>query len=176
MDEEFIYELKVPLERVAVLIGTSGQVKSQIEKATNTTISVDSAEGDVVIKGDDGLNIFTAKEVVIAIARGFNPECAMLLLKPDYTLEVIIVKEYAKSKKSMLRLKGRVIGHEGKSRRMIELQTRCFISVFGKTVSIVGEIEACHIARTAVDMLLTGSQHANVFRWLEKKMKDKKEL
>ena len=53
----------------------------------------------------------------MAIARGFNPELSLLLLKPDYAFEIVQIKDYAKTKNSMLRLKGRVIGQEGKSRK-----------------------------------------------------------
>ena len=33
---DYSYELKIPLARVAVVIGTHGKVKKEIEEATNT--------------------------------------------------------------------------------------------------------------------------------------------
>jgi len=84
--EELLHELKIPKERVAVLIGKSGETKKEIEKATKTHIEVDSKEGDIFIKANDGLAIYTAKEVITAIGRGFNPEIALLLLKVDYSI------------------------------------------------------------------------------------------
>ena len=112
---EFRYELKIPKERVAVLIGKKGETKREVEIATKSKITVDSQEGDVFISGEDGLGLFNANEVIKAIGRGFNPDVALLLLKPDYVFEPINIKDYAKSKNSELRLKGRVIGKEGKS-------------------------------------------------------------
>jgi ribosomal RNA assembly protein len=47
---EYMYELKIPKERIAVLIGTKGEIKKQIEDATGTHIDVDSNEGDVFLK------------------------------------------------------------------------------------------------------------------------------
>ena len=74
----------------------------------------------------------------------------------------------------MLRLKGRVIGREGKSRKLIEELTECNISVFGKTISIIGLPESAANARQAVESLLRGSTHSNVYNWLEKRRREMK--
>ncbi len=124
------------------------------------------------IKGDDGLKLYTAREIVRSIARGFNPKIALLLLKTDYALEIIDMKEIAgKSKNTLMRLKGRVIGKGGKSREEIERLTDCHISVYGKTVGIIGETVQVAVARKAVAMLLQGSMHKTVYRFLEKQKK-----
>ena len=172
MNEEFSYELKIPEERVAVLIGTDGEIKKEIEEATNSQIDV-SKEGDVTITGSDGLSLFTAKEIVHAVARGFNPKIALLLIKPDYALEIIDMKDVAgKSKNTLLRLKGRVIGKGGKSREEIERLTDTYISVYGKTIGIIGETGQVSLAHQAIGMLLGGSMHKTVFNFLEKKKKE----
>ncbi|MBI2651910.1 RNA-processing protein [Candidatus Woesearchaeota archaeon] len=172
---EYSYELKVPKNRVAVIIGKGGSVKKEIEEATNTKLDVDSKEGDVFISGEDALGLYTAREMIKAIGRGFNPEIAKLLLKADYVFEVVDLSEYVgKSKEAMLRLKGRVIGKEGKSRKLIEELTECNISVFGKTISIIGLPESAANARQAVESLLRGSTHANVYKWLEKRRRELK--
>ena len=172
---EYSYELRVPKNRVAVIIGKEGTVKKEIEAATKTKLTIDSKEGDVFVSGDDALGLYTAREIIKAIGRGFNPEIARLLLKPDYIFEVVDLREYVgKSKDAMLRLKGRVIGKEGKSRRLIEELAECNISVFGKTISIIGEPESAASARHAVESLLSGSTHANVYKWLERRRRDMK--
>lgn len=170
---EYSYELKVPKNRVAVIIGKEGSIKKDIEESTNTKLNIDSKEGDVFVSGEDALGLYTAREIIKAIGRGFNPEIAKLLLKTDYVLEVVDVSEYVgKSKEAMLRLKGRVIGKEGKSRRLIEELAECNISVFGKTISIIGLPESTSNARQAVESLLRGSTHANVYKWLERRRRD----
>ncbi len=165
---EFRHELKIPTGRLAVLIGKKGEVKDRIEKATNTKIKVDSDEGDIFIEGKDGLGIYTANEVISAIGRGFNPERALLLLKTDYVYEQINMNDHAKTKKTLQRLKGRVIGSEGKCRKLIEELAECDICVYGKTIGIIGETDCVAVAKRAIEMLLKGSQHATVYRWLEK--------
>ena len=173
--EEFSYELKIPKERIAVLIGREGEVKKGIEQDTNTTVKVDSKEGDVFIYGKDALGLYSCREVVRSIGRGFNPEIAKLLLKQDYTLETIQLNEFTgKSRNNLLRIKGRVIGREGKSRKLIEELSEAYISVYGKTIGIIGMPEAASMAKRAVEALLRGSTHANVYKWLEKKRRELK--
>ena len=170
--EEFSYEVKIPQERVAVLIGKDGATKKEVENLTHCTLDI-SAEGDVVIKGNDGLEVFTVKEIVRAIARGFNPKIAIQLQNTDYALEMIDMKDIAgKSKNTMERLKGRVIGKAGKSREEIERLTDCSISVYGKTIGIIGQADNVALARQAVAMLLQGSMHKSVYQFLERKKKE----
>src|SRR3989344_3957087 len=171
-EEEYNYELKIPQERVAVLIGTNGETKKEIEKLTESRLEI-SPEGDVIITGSDGVMLYTTKEIIKAIARGFNPKVALLLLKQDYALEMIDLKDVAgKSKNMMERLKGRVIGKAGKSREEIERLTETRISVYGKTIGIIGETMQVSIAHQAIGMLLGGSMHKTVYQFLEKKRKE----
>lgn len=171
-EEEFLYELKIPEERVAVLIGTDGKTKKEVEEETQSKLDI-TKEGDVAITGDDGLKLFTAREIVRAVARGFNPKIALLLVKPDYNLEIIDMKDIAgKSKNTMQRLKGRVIGKGGKSREEVERLSETYISVYGKTIGIIGETVHVAIAHQAISMLLGGSMHKTVYQFLEKKRKE----
>lgn len=165
---EYRVELKMPKSRIAVLIGPKGEVKKQVEEATRTRITIDSSEGDVTLTSKDSIGLYQTKEIVTAIARGFSPEHAMLLLHPDYMLDMLDLKDYSKTKNSMIRLKGRVIGSEGKSRKVIEELTETNICVFGKTISLIGRAENVALARHAVGSLLKGSPHSTVYRWLER--------
>ena len=171
----YSYELKIPQERVAVLIGKNGEVKKTIESDTKTQIKVDSLEGDIFVSGTDALGLYTSKEIIRAIGRGFNPKIAKLLLKQDYVFEYIELNEYTgKSKNTLLRLKGRVIGKEGKSRQLIEELTESYISIYGKTICIIGTAESAAMAKRAVEALLKGSTHASVYKWLEQKRREMK--
>ena len=166
------YDLRIPQERVAVLIGKDGEIKKQIEEQTKCKIDV-TADGDVNLQGEDGLLLYTTREIVKAIGRGFNPKIALLLMKTDYALEIIDLKDLVgKNKNDLERVKGRVIGKGGKSREELERLTNTYISVYGKTVGIIGELDQVTIARQGVAKLLEGSMHTTVFRFLEKKKKE----
>jgi len=168
----FAYELKIPKERVAVLIGKKGELKRQLERATKTKMAIDSDEGDVTITGEDALLLYSCREVIRAIGRGFNPDIAMQMLKQDYGIELINLADFARNPNDMERLRGRVIGEGGKSRKTIEDLTFTHISVYGKTIGIIGQFEHIPNARKAVEALLAGRKHGTVYKFLERKRKE----
>ncbi|ACX72051.1 KH domain protein [Methanocaldococcus vulcanius M7] len=163
--------LKIPKDRIGVLIGKKGSVKKAIEEELGVKLEIDE-DGTVTIYGTDKqkdqLAVWKAKDIVRAIGRGFNPEIALRLVSDDYVLEIIDIEDYASSENSLRRLKGRVIGKEGKSRRYIEGLTGANVSVYGKTVAIVGEHEPVQVAKEAVEMLLRGASHAKTYKFLER--------
>ena len=172
--EEYSYELRIPRERVAVLIGKKGETKRGLEHQTKTKINVNSEEGDVKITGKDALLLYLTREIIRAIGRGFSPEAALQLLKQDYAFEIIPIVDFARNPNDFERLRGRVIGEGGKSRKKIEELTQTTICVFGKTIGIIGQAEYIIDARRAVESLLSGSPHAHVYKWLEKRRKERK--
>jgi len=172
--------MKIPRERIGALIGPDGRVKERIEKKLSVELSVGSKTGDVTISlkptAQDPSVLFRAKEVITAIGRGFSPEYAFRLLnEEDAVLEVIDLSEIVgKSQSDHKRLKGRVIGKEGKTRRIIEELTEANVSVYGHTISIIGDMDQAEVAREAIWMLIKGSQHHTVYRFLHKKRRELK--
>lgn len=170
---EFSYEVKIPKERVAVLLGTKGSMKKKIEKSLDIRLNVDSEEGDVVLQGEDSLSLMTGQNIVKAIGRGFNPEIAIELLDEENCLELINIDDYSgDSKDKIIRLRARVIGTGGKARTTIEELTGTKIVVYGKTIGMIGNYEGVALARKAFESLLGGSRHTTVYIWLEKHRKD----
>ncbi|HYD03468.1 MAG TPA: KH domain-containing protein [Alphaproteobacteria bacterium] len=170
-DEQYSYDLRITKDRIAVLIGAKGETKNDLEKETGCKIHIDSSEGDVTLTGSDAIKLFALREVIKAISRGFNPDLAKQLFKQDYILEVISLNDYSKEKSHQQRLKGRVIGLEGKSRNTLESLTECSVSVYGKTIAMIGSVENIGNCKRAVESLLGGSPHANVYKWLERQKK-----
>ncbi|MBI4139582.1 RNA-processing protein [Candidatus Woesearchaeota archaeon] len=167
--QEFRYDLKIPRERVAVIIGKDGSTKRALESLTTTRINVDSDSGEIVITGSDTLLLYQTREIVRAIARGFNPDIAQQLIKQDYSLEVLNLQDYSRNPNDLERLKGRIIGQDGKARRTIEELTKTSLCVYGKTISIIGYVEDISVARRAVESLLAGSRHGNVYKKIERR-------
>ena len=173
--------MKIGKKRIAVIIGKSGQTKEEIERTLGVKIDIDSKTGECEIKpalSDSNLNplnIFIAQKVIDAINRGFNPIKAMKLLESDYELEIFnLVSILGKSDKRIKRIKGRIIGRNGEMRKAIERYAECFISVYGKTVSIISDYENLQIARKAVSMIINGMPHHSVLKFLENKYNEKK--
>jgi len=167
--------VKIPKERIGVLIGSKGNVKETIERELMVDLNINSRSGDVEItlkdEAEDPSLLFRAKDVVLAIGRGFSPEKAFRLIREDDTfLEIIDLRDiFGRSQSDIVRVKGRIIGKDGKARRIIEEMSEALISVYGHTVSIIGTIEQIEIAREAIKLLIKGSQHKTVYRFLQRK-------
>ncbi|MDV3278195.1 MAG: KH domain-containing protein [Nitrososphaerales archaeon] len=167
----FEQTVRVPLERVGALIGREGVTKKQLEDELGIELTVDSKEGVVSVKATsvDKADPFTAVRVVEAIGRGFSPQRARRLAEEGVGLEVMDLRDYGgNNTNSLARIRGRVIGLKGKSRRVIEELTQCYLSVYGRTVSIIGDAAEVQLASEAVKMLASGSQHRTVYNMLQK--------
>jgi ribosomal RNA assembly protein len=167
----FEQTVKVPTERVGVIIGKDGATRKSLEEDLGVELTVDSREGTVRVKADSvgEADPLTAVRVIEAIGRGFSPQRARRLLEEGMVFEVIDLRDYAgKSTNSLDRIRGRVIGLKGKSRRVIEELTRCYVSVYGRTVSIIGDAVEAQLAADAVRTLARGSQHRTVYNTLQK--------
>ncbi|MCD6196514.1 MAG: RNA-processing protein [Staphylothermus sp.] len=167
-----LYE-KVPLDRIGVLIGHEGKIKDELMRRTRTIITVDSTTGTVIIEpatpNTTALELMKARDVVRAIAYGFSPERAFRLLDEDQVLLVIDLKQYVGDKPNHLqRVKGRIIGESGKTRRIIEEMTGTYISIYKHYVAIIGDFESANIAKNAIELLIEGRRHGTVYRYIER--------
>lgn len=169
--------VKIPQDRIAVLIGQKGIVKGDIEKKSESTITIDSIEGEVhieSIEGGDPIKALRVAEVIKAIGRGFSPQNAFRLLDDDFLiLEVISLSHL--SPKTLNRVKGRVIGRNGKTRQTIENLADVIISVYGKTISLIGYSQQIKTASEALAMLIQGAPHSAVYGFLEQKRRAEEE-
>ena len=172
-------DLKIPRERVGVLIGKDGEIRKQIEENGEISLLIDSREGDVrIIQRGDPLKANISAEVVKAIGRGFNPEKAMFLFDENYQLIVMTLREYArKGSRRIGEIKGRIIGREGKTRKVIEDLTGTSVSIYGDTVSVIGDYISIKYSLEAIKMIIEGRKQRTVYNFLEgnvKKMKMEK--
>jgi ribosomal RNA assembly protein len=172
--------IKIPRERVGVVIGPEGRTKKSIEDKLSVELQIDGEAGDVNILMKEGATdpstLFTAKDVVTALGRGFSPEHAFRLIRDeDAVLDIIDLRTvFGKSEADIKRVKGRIIGMNGKTRGIIEELTDANIAVYGHTVAIIGTMDQLQVAREAVEMLIKGSMHGTVYRFLHRKRRELK--
>jgi len=169
-----LYE-RIPLDRIGVLVGSEGRVKREIEEKTRTKITVDSTSGMVIIEpafmSTTTFELMKARDIVKAIANGFPPDKAMSLLGEDQVLIILELKQYVGDKPNHLqRILGRVIGEEGRARRIIEEMTGTYISIYQSNIAIIGDYESANIAKTAVEMLIEGRRHSTVYTYIEREI------
>jgi ribosomal RNA assembly protein len=158
--------MKIPAERAKVLLGVNQSTKKRIEKKCNVELTVDT-DGEVEIDGDPS-DIFFARDVVKAIGRGFSPEAAMKLITHDFGLYVIPLKEFTGSENAISRIKGRVIGENGRIKGQIEEATDSYLSIYGNTIAIISRIDTMEYAKEAVGMIIDGSRLTSVLGYLSR--------
>ncbi len=159
--------IKIPNERISILIGTHGETKKWLEKELNVKIDVNSKNGEVVISGEADA-VYFASPVIKAIARGFNPKIAVKLKDPDYIFEIIDLRDYYNTENAMIRIKARVIGKKGSIKKDIERMTSSFLSIYGHTIGIIAPYYAMPYAKEVVEKLVKGAKHSTALNYLSK--------
>ena len=163
--------IRIPQDRVGTLIGTKGETKKMLQRISGIKIEVDT-EGEVLIYDDaetaDPLMALKIIDVIKAIGRGFAPDRATRLFDDDEYLEVVDLKEFVGGRNNQLsRIRGRIIGKDGKTRQIIEDLTGVYVTIYGNTVALIGNSVSLPVAKHAVELLLNGSEHATVYHYLE---------
>jgi len=162
--------VRIPADRVGSVIGNKGETKRMLARISGVKMDVDS-EGEVLIyddKAKDPLKVLQLMDVVKAIGRGFSPERAMRLFQEEEYLEIVDLKDFVSGRSNQLaRIRGRIIGHDGKTRTLIEDLTGVSVSIYGNTIALIGSSVGLPVAKHAIEMLLNGSEHSTVYRYLE---------
>ena len=172
--------VRIPKERVGVLIGPDGAVKRVIEEQLGVHLEIDGEAGGVEIilpeNPTDPSVILRAKDVVSAIGRGFAPDQAFRLIRSeDAIFDSIDLRQiFGRSESDIHRVKSRIIGMNGKTRRTIEELTEADMVVYGHTVGFIGNFEQVDAARNAAQMIIQGSEHHTVYNFLQKKRRELK--
>ena len=163
--------VKIPLSRIGAIIGPKGETKKRIEEVSGCEIIIDSNEGLIEVKTKnekDPLKNLQLISTAKAIGRGFTPDKAMQLLELDYYLEIVDIRDYVgRSQKRLATIRGRVIGKAGKTRKIIEDMTGADLAIQGHTVSVISDLEGLEAAKVAISMVLAGSEHGAVYKYLE---------
>ncbi len=166
--------VRIPKERVGILIGPEGKVKQHIEEKLQVKLDVDSDGNAAIVlseKATDPSLLLKAKDVVTAIGRGFTPEVTFRLIRnEDEIFDLIDLRViFGRSESDIKRIKGRIIGADGKTRKLIEELTEADMVVYGHTVGLIGSFEQVDTAHNAVQMIIEGCQHHTVYNYLQKK-------
>lgn len=167
-----MFETKVfiPKSKIKTLVINEGRNKKLLEDKLGVELEV-NIDGEITMRGEDSYKLLICENILKAIGRGFSHDKAFKLLNDNYILEVVDISDYAKTQKARVRLKGRIIGENGRAKRHLEDMTGCYITVYGKTVSLICEVNLSPIARDAVRMILEGAKHATAYRFIEKELR-----
>ncbi|MHB1435047.1 MAG: KH domain-containing protein [Thermoplasmata archaeon] len=163
---------RIPDDRIAVVIGREGRTRAEIARRTGTQLRVDAEEGEVEIEGPetDPIGVLKARDIVLAIGRGFSPERAFRLLAEDCFFGVVEIKSISRQRDraGLRRVRSRLIGTDGKARRRVEELSGASVSIYGSAVGLIGNERQLDHATRAVELLLRGSEHSTVFHMLSR--------
>ena len=149
--------VKIPKERVGILIGPEGKTKKYIEDKLQVKLELTKKEASKLFSHEnctDPSLLLRAKDIVTAIGRGFPPETAFRLIRnEDDIFDMIDLRViFGRSESDIKRIKGRIIGTEGKTRKLIEELTEADVVVYGHTIGIIGSFQK-------------QTQHATPYKW-----------
>jgi ribosomal RNA assembly protein len=172
--------IRIPKERIGILVGPEGKTKTYIETRLKIKLDIDSEDGGITIvlteAQTDPSMLLRTKDIVTAIGRGFAPDIAFRLIRnEDDVFDLVDLRLiFGRAEADIRRIKSRIIGSEGKTRRLIEELTEANITIYGHTVGIIGNYEEASTARHAVQMITEGCEHKTVYRYLQRKRTEMK--
>jgi len=161
--------VKIPDDRIGVLIGEGGETMREIESRAEVRLDIDSESGNVrVEKVGDPLRGLKGPDIVKAIGRGFSPEDALRLLDDDMMmLDIVDIAAASRNRNDLRRQKGRLIGEGGRTRELMQELTGASVTIYGSTLATIGGPQQVAAVREAAEMILEGAPHGTVYSFLE---------
>ena len=138
--------------------------KKNLEKELNVILNINGKEVEISGKPEEE---YVAERVIEAIDFGFPFSAALEIKKENILFEILNIKEHT-TQKDFERVRGRVIGRDGKALKTISNLSDCHIEISGNKLGIIGDSESIRNAEEACKLLIKGSKHANVYAYLEK--------
>ena len=164
--------IPIPDKRLKAVSDKDFAVLKEIEKELG--VSAKLVDGNVELEGDGG-KCWIAEQVLNAISLGFDANKAYKLFNDEYFLETIDLDVlFGKNEKLIERYKARVIGSEGRAKRVLEDLSEAHLSIWENKIAILGTFDKLSEAKEAITQLLKGSTHAGVYAYLEKNKREAK--
>ncbi len=173
----FMQHVKIPQDRIGVLIGEGGETMREIEERAEVRLDIDSETGQVRVESvGDPITGLKGPDIVKAIGRGFAPDEALALLDDEMMMfEIIDVKAASRNEKDLRRKKGRLIGEDGRTRELMADLSGAAVVIYGSTLGVIGQPEQVDTVREAAEMILDGAPHGSVYSFLERRHNEMKQ-
>jgi len=137
-----------------------------IEEKISVNIIFGKRKDRISIKGKE-LDEFIAEQIILAVDFGFHLDDALLLKNQDFVLEFIDIKEHTR-RKNLKDVRARIIGRNGKAKKTIEKLTGAIIVINENNIGVIVDSRHLDSVIQAIESLIRGSKHGNVFAYLEK--------
>ncbi|MCX8199891.1 MAG: hypothetical protein N3G76_00290 [Candidatus Micrarchaeota archaeon] len=124
------------------------------------TVEFESEDPFIELKG---------KDVLIALGTGGVPyRDALRLFSDELILKVVDISEISgDNERDVHRIMARIIGTDGKTKKIIEQITEVSMTVQESRIYLIGTLEGVSLASDAIDAIVRGAPHKKVYRLLE---------
>ncbi len=143
--------------------------KKLLEKKLNVKVTV---SGNKVSVEGNSIDEYEASKVFDAINFGFTVRSALLLKIEDNMFKIIRIREHTRRKLKVVM--GRLIGREGKTKRVLSTISGCKLVIGESEVGIIGDTLDVENVSTAIVSLIKGSKQANMYQYLQRMNRIKK--
>ena len=144
------------------------EIKQILEKDYNCKIEFN--ENIIYITAEAYIE-FLVKNIIQAFSRGFDIKTAKLLENENCYFSQINIAQMFSSKKRLLQVKARIIGKEGKAKNYIERITGVKLSIYGNSVSFIGDSKQIEEAEIAINSIINGFNHGSAYARMQKQHK-----
>ena len=147
------------------------QNQKKLEKALKVKLLFSGKK--IEIEGD-AISEYLCLEIIEAIELGFTAEQALLLCDEELVFEKINIKNLTK-RRDLERIRARIIGTKGKTKKYIQNLSDCFICLHDNVVGIIGRSDDIKKAIHAITYIIQGKKQGKVYNFLEQeRTKNKK--
>lgn len=152
--------IKLIVEKLARIIKSKNRLEEILD------VKIENRGNEIYIEGS-AEDEYTAEKVILALDFGFPFSTAMEIKTEELIMEIVNIKEYT-NQKDMTRVRGRIIGSNGKILKTLSDLTNCYLELKDNKVAIIGEPEHIKNCREAVISITKGTKPGNVYAYLEK--------
>ncbi len=138
--------------------------KKNLEKELEITLEINGKEISISGKPEKE---YIAEKVIEALSFGFPFSDSLNLKNEEFLFEILNIKDYT-NQKDFERVRGRIIGKDGKALKTISSISNCNVELSGNKLGIIGDSENIRNVEEACKLLIKGSKHSNVYSYLEK--------
>jgi ribosomal RNA assembly protein len=150
-----------------IVVESMNKIKKAVPAIENKIkVKISFGKDRVNVVGSE-LNEFLVEEIIRAVDFGFHIDDAILLKNEDFVLGFIDIKEHTR-RKNLKDVRARVIGTNGKARKTLENLTGSVIVIKSNQIGVIVDSDHLDTTIQAIESLIQGSKHGNVFSYLEK--------
>lgn len=158
-----------------IIISSSKKFRKVLPKIKEKIdIHTDLKKDYVIINGEE-LNEVIVEKIIKAVDFGFELEDALLLVKDDWEVEYINIKDHTR-RRNLEEVRSRVIGKDGKAKNTIANLTGSSVVIHDNIVGIICDIDHLAYSIQGIISLIQGAKHSNVFSYIEKQNRKLRKL